>query len=112
MEKTLEETNEILNYNYTDIIVPDKYIHIFNLTRFIDLIKGCKYKRVETKGESIKIEDSLSGLMDGDDIKDILTLLEMTLDDTFHSLATITMLKLKNAEYYKLANDELNIESL
>jgi UDP-2,3-diacylglucosamine pyrophosphatase LpxH len=112
MEKTLEETYSILENNYTDIIVSDKYIHLFNLTRFIDLIKGCLYKSIETRGESIKLEDSLSGLMEGEEIKDILTLLEMTLDDTFHSLATISILKIKNEEYYKMALDEKELESL
>lgn len=106
MEKTLEETYEILNNNYTDIIVPDKYIHLFNLTRFIDLIQDCNYKRIETRGEKVRIEDTLLGLIEGEGIKDILTLLEMTLEDTLHTLSTIALLKIKNKEYYKIASEE------
>ena len=36
MEMTLEKAYGILENNYTDIIVPDKYVRLFNLTRFID----------------------------------------------------------------------------
>ena len=110
MENTLEETYEILANNYTDIIVPDKYIHLFNLTRFIDLIQDCQYKALETKGENVKIEDSLMGLMEGDGVKDVLSLLEMTLDDTLHSLEMIVTLKVKNKEYYTKASKETELE--
>lgn len=112
MESTLGEVKKLLENNYTDIIVPDRFVHLFNLTRFIDLIKGCEYMAIETKGEKVKIEDSLSGFMEGENIKDILTLLENSLEDTFHSPATVEVLKERNRGYYVQASDELEIEDL
>lgn len=112
MEKTLDEAYNILENNYTDIIVSDKHIHLFNLTRFIDLIKDCPYKSIETKGEKIRIDDTLIGLMEGEEIKDIKTLLELTLDDTLHSPSTVNLLKDMNRDFYKRASDEMEMEAL
>ena len=106
MEYSLEEVYKILDDNYTDIIVPDKYIQLFNLTKFIDLLKDCKYKRIETRGEKAKLDESLDSIIDGNEIKDIFTLLEMGIDDLLHSLQTITLLKVMNKEYYQRSTTE------
>ena len=107
LEIPLEEAYKILENNYTDIIVPDKYIQLFNLTRFIELLRDCKYKRLETRGEKAKLDESLNSIIDGENIKDIFTLLEMGIEDLLHSMETIIKLKLLNKEYYeKAAADE------
>jgi DNA repair exonuclease SbcCD nuclease subunit len=106
LELTLNDTIKLLNNNYTDIIVPDKYVQLFNLTKFIDIIKDCKYKKIETIGERRKIEDELTDNFEGVDIRDILTLLEISLQDLGHQVETLIKLKLKNREYYERASKE------
>ena len=107
MEWTLERAHKILENNYTDIIVPDKYIHLFNLTRFTELLEGCAYKKVETVGEKKKLEDTFGELMDGEEIKDIISLLENAIDDLGHQMEFLVKLKLLNKEYYdKASKDE------
>ena len=107
MEWTLERAHKILENNYTDIIVPDKYIHLFNLTRFTELLEGCAYKKVETVGEKKKLEDTFGELMDGEEIKDIISLLENGIDDLGHQMEFLVKLKLLNKEYYdKASKDE------
>ncbi|MFW6310859.1 MAG: metallophosphoesterase [Nanoarchaeota archaeon] len=106
MEYTLEETFKILENNYTDIIVPDKYIHLFNLTKFIELLEGCNYKRIETRGENVKIDDEVTGIIDGEDVKDILSLLEMNIDDLEHDMELLIKLKIFNKEYYEKAKKD------
>ena len=106
MEMTLERAYKALENNYTDIIVPDKYIHLFNLTRFIDLLKDCAYKRIETRGEKNKLDDSFSEILDGEEIKDIVTLLENSIDDLEQTMEMIVKLKLLNREYYEKAMAE------
>lgn len=106
MEWTLEYASSILANNYTDIIVPDKYIHLFNLTKFIELLKDCPYKKIETVGEKVKIDEDFVGIIDGEDIKDILTLLEMSIDDLGHIQEIMIKLKLLNKEYYTKAQKE------
>ena len=109
LELTLDEAVKLLNNNYTDIIVPNKYIHLFNLTKFIDLLKDCNYKKIETAGERSSIEEELSREGTDIDIKDILTLLEMSIDDLELQMETLVKLKLLNKEYYKKAsNEEVN----
>jgi DNA repair exonuclease SbcCD nuclease subunit len=108
MEMTLEKAYSILEKNYTDIIVPDKYVHLFNLTRFIDLLKDCQYKRIETRGEKNKLDDSFNEILDGEEIKDIVTLLENSIDDLDQTLEDIIKLKLLNREYYSKAQAESN----
>jgi DNA repair exonuclease SbcCD nuclease subunit len=111
MEWTLERTHKLLENNYTDIIVPDKYIHLFNLTRFTELLEGCAYKKVETVGEKKKLEDTFGEMMDGEEIKDIISLLEKSIDDLGHQMEFLVKLKLLNREYYDKAqkeNEELN----
>jgi len=106
LELTLNETIKLLNNNYTDIIVPDKYVHLFNLTKFIDILKECKYKKIETQNERKKIDDDLTDLLQGVDIRDILTLLEMSIDDLGHKIEVLVKLKVMNRRYYEKASKE------
>lgn len=106
MEWTLERAHKLLENNYTDIIVPDKYIHLFNLTRFTELLEGCAYKKVETVGEKKKLEDTFGEMMDGEEIKDIISLLEKSIDDLGHQMEFLVKLKLLNREYYDKASKE------
>ena len=106
MEMTLEKTYKILENNYTDIIVPDKYIQLFNLTRFIDLLSDCAYKKLETRGEKNKLDDSFDEILDGQEIKDIITLLENSIDDLEHNMEMLVKLKILNREYYEKASQE------
>lgn len=106
LELTLEDTTKILNNNYTDIIVPDKFIHLFNLTKFIDILKDCNYKKIETIGERKKPEEEISNILDGVDIRDILTLMELSIDDLGHQMEVLVRLKLLNKKYYEKANKE------
>jgi DNA repair exonuclease SbcCD nuclease subunit len=109
MEWTLERAHKLLENNYTDIIVPDKYIHLFNLTRFTELLEGCAYKKVETVGEKKKLEDTFGEMMDGEEIKDIISLLEKSIDDLGHQMEFLVKLKLMNRTYYELASKSEDI---
>ena len=106
LELTLNDTIKLLNNNYTDIIVPDKYIHLFNLTKFIDILKDCKYKKIETIGERRRIEDELSDVLNGVETKDILTLLEMSIQDLGHKMEVLVKLKVLNKIYYEKSSKE------
>ena len=111
MEWTLERAHKILENNYTDIIVPDKYIHLFNLTRFTELLEGCNYKKVETIGEKKKLDETFGELLDGEEIKDIISLLEGSIDNLGHTMEMLVRLKLLNKEYYdKAAKEEESID--
>jgi UDP-2,3-diacylglucosamine pyrophosphatase LpxH len=103
MEMTLEKAYRILENNYTDIIVPDKYIQLFNLTKFIDLLSGCSYKKIETRGEKNKLDESFGEILDGEEIKDIITLLENNIDLLEYNMEMLVKLKLLNREYYEKA---------
>lgn len=104
LDKTLDEAIQLLDNNYTDIIVPDKYIHIFNLTKFVDILDGCNYKRIETDSEEMKMDEELSEFMENVDIKDILSLLEMSIEDLNHQMEVLVKLKLLNKKYYEKAS--------
>lgn len=106
LELSLQDTIKLLNNNYTDIIVPDKYIHLFNLTKFLDILKECNYKKIETVAERRKIDDELSDALDGVDIRDILTLLDMSISDLGHQAEVQTKLKQLNKNYYEKAGKE------
>jgi len=106
LELSLNDAIKILNNNYTDIIVPDKYIHLFNLTKFIDILKDCRYKKIETVGERKKIDGELSDVLDAVETKDILTLLEMSLSDLGHQMEVLVKLKMLNRIYYERASKE------
>jgi len=105
LELTLKQSLKIFDNNYTDIIVPDKYIHLFNLTKFIDILKDCKYKKIETTGERRKIDNEISEL-GAINIKDILTLLEMSIDDMGHKMEVLVKLKVLNKQYYEKAQKD------
>jgi len=106
LELSLNDTIKLLNNNYTDIIVPDKYIQIFNLTKFIDILNNCNYKRIETVAERKKIEEDIINISEGDDIKDILTLLEKSINDLGYKSETLEKLKIINRNYYEKASKE------
>jgi UDP-2,3-diacylglucosamine pyrophosphatase LpxH len=109
MEWTLERAHKVLENNYTDIIVPDKYIHLFNLTRFTELLEGCNYKKVETISEKKKLDETFGDLLDGEEIKDIISLLEGSIDNLGHTMEMLVKLKLLNREYYDKAAKEEEI---
>jgi len=106
LELTLNESIDIFNNNYSDIIVRDKHIHLFNLTKFVDLLEDCKYKKIETVGERKMLGDDLTEMVEGVDIKDILTLLENSIEDLQHQAEVLIKLKLLNKKYYALASKE------
>jgi hypothetical protein len=103
LDWSLERVKGVLENNYTDIIVPDEYIHLFNLTKFIDLLEGCKYKRVETIGEKEKVNDDIEEILHGTKIKDINTLIEMSIDEMKEEEETKNRLKDMNKKYYDMA---------
>ena len=105
LEQTLDNVEKLLDNNYTDIIVPDKYVHLFNLTKFIDVLKECSYKKIETISERKKIDDDLT-MMEGVDITDILTLLEMSITDLGDQMETLVKLKVLNKNYYEKASKD------
>lgn len=106
LEFTLTQAIKLFHNNYSDIIVPDKYIHLFNLTKFVDILENCEYKKIETASEAMLIEEGLSEIMEGVDIKDILTLMEMSIDDLEHQIEVLVRLKVLNKEYYQKASKE------
>lgn len=106
LELTLKQAKTIFHNNYTDIVVPDKFIHLFNLTKFIDLLEGCEYKKIETVGERKKMEGELADMGEGVDIRDIMTLLEMSIDDLGHQMEVLVKLKVLNRKYYEKASKE------
>ena len=106
MEYTLDGVIKILENNYTDIIVPDKYIHLFNLTKFVELLQDCKYKKIETVSEKNKIEDSFNEIIGGEEIKDILTLLEISIDESLQEEQISLKLKSLNRQYYEADSKE------
>jgi DNA repair exonuclease SbcCD nuclease subunit len=106
LDLSLNNTVKLLNNNYTDIIVPDKYVHTFNLTRFLDIIKECKYKKIEAATERKKFEDEITELAEGVDIRDILSLLELSIEDLGHQAEILVKLKLMNRRYYERASRE------
>ena len=103
---TLKETNNLLENNYTDIIIPDKYIHLFNLSKFIDILKNCKYKKIETLNDHKKLDEQLTDIANIINIRDILTLLELNIDDLGHQMEVIVKLKLLNKKYYEKAGSD------
>lgn len=106
LELTLSEAINVLNNNYTDIILPDKYINLFNLTKFIDLLKDCNYKKIETSNESKKLDEELLDTIEGVDIGDILSLLELGINELGHKTDVLIKLKSLNKKYYENANKE------
>lgn len=61
LELTIDKVEEIFQNNYTDIIIPIKYINRFNVAKLLDSIQNCKYKKIELivdKSEQIITDDS------------------------------------------------------
>jgi len=106
LEYTLDETKRILNNNYTDILVPDKYIHLFNFTKFIDILNGCNYKKIETIVEKRRFEDDFKEDSNNINIQDILSLLETNLEEMKYSPEILNKLKELNRNYYEKASNE------
>jgi len=106
LELTLSDISKILSNNYTDIIVPDKYIHIFNLTALVDILKDCNYKKIETSIEQKKLESELTDISEDIDIKDILSLLESSINDLGYQMEVLVKLKVLNKAYYEKAYNE------
>jgi len=103
LEWKLSYVKEVFANNYTDIVVPDKYIHLFNLTKLIELLQDCPYKKIETISEKNKISNEID-LVEFDNIKDIITLLEMSLEELKLPTETFEKLKQINKEYYNKAS--------
>lgn len=108
LEWTLEKTHKVLENNYTDIIVPDKYIRLFNLTQFIELLEGCLYKKIETGGERKRLDEFSNEFFEEENIKDIVSLLEASLESASLDKETLEALKILNREYYDRAAKEEN----
>lgn len=106
LELTLEKTVKVLDNNYTDILVPDKYIHSFNLTAFVDVLKDCKFKKIETSIDQKRPETDITDLSEEIDIKDILSLVEASINDLGYKMEVIVKLKLLNKTYYDRAYNE------
>jgi len=102
LDLTLDHCKYIFHNNYTDVIIPDKYIHIFHLTKFIDLLEDCKYKKIETIGEGRVIDNAVT-IADKIDIKDILSLIELAIEELGLNMETLVKLKLLNRDYYEKA---------
>ena len=108
LEYTLEQVENIFYNNYTDIIIPNKYVHLFNLSKFIDLIKDSKYKKIETITDLNKLDYTLNSLEEGVDIRDILSLLESSIEELGHGNELTAKLKELNKAYYNKINKEDN----
>jgi metallophosphoesterase superfamily enzyme len=106
LELTLEQTSKVLANNYTDILVPDKYIHMFNLTAFVDVLKDCKFKKIETSIDQKRLDTDVTDLSDEIDIKDILSLVEASINDLGYKMEVLVKLKLLNKAYYDKAYNE------
>lgn len=107
MEFTLKDAYNVLKNNFTDIIVPDKYIHLFSLPRFISLLNNCPYKRIEAAGEKIKLDEQ-DRIIQSEGSKDIKTLIEETIRTKgFSDEKTDDLIKLNDEYYKKVLNEEL-----
>lgn len=106
LDFTLRETSKVLENNYTDIIVPDAFVNVFNLSTFVDILKDCKYRKIETAIESNRPESELSDVSDEINIKDILSLLETSISDLGHQDDVTARLKHLNSSYYDKAYNE------
>lgn len=108
---TVEETSKILNNNYTDIIVPSKWVNKFNLTKFIDSLNDCKYKKIEAEVEKKSVDD-ISNVLDDIDVRDIPTVLESAISNLKISKDELHNVKMLNKKYYEKASkgDEITLK--
>ena len=84
-----------------------KWLIISSVICLAFAISICKYKKIETVGERKKYDDELNNALDGIDIKDILTLLEMSIQDLGHQMEVLVKLKVLNKRYYENASKPL-----
>ena len=105
---SLYDTKKILDNNYTDILVSDKHIQLFNLNTFISLLKDCNYKKIEVHGSNGKLDDSLNIEVENNngEIVDIIILLEEAIKENNKNPKTLKILLDKNKEYYNKAHQE------
>jgi len=102
----MSDVVSIFNNNYTDILIPDKFIHLFNLSHFINELSGCNYKKIEVAGEVHILPDQIDELNNQKNI-DIFSLIELSIDDLEHQSEVLVKLKVLNKKYYnKALNNE------
>jgi len=105
LELTLSEAVRLLDNNYTDVLVSDNHIHLFNLAKLVDVLKDCRYKKIETFNQQPRIDGSVADVAQGTDV-DVLTLLEDGIGGLGHRAEAIVRLKLMNKTYYEKAKAE------
>jgi len=66
------------------------------------LLEDCKYKKIETIGEGRVIDNAVT-IADKIDIKDILSLIELAIEELGLNMETLVKLKLLNRDYYEKA---------
>lgn len=103
LDKTVEEISAILNNNYSDIIIPANLINLFNITKFNELFKDTAFKKIEADIER-KNTNEIDTLVETENIKDILTLINDNINMLNASDEIKNSLKEKNQYYYELAN--------
>jgi len=115
LDLTIDDVVKIFSNNYTDIIVPDKWIHLFNLTKFIELLSNCNYKKIETINERKQVSSEISDILDDVDIRDIPTLLNLSIKELKQEDKILEKLQELNKKYYEKATkfvEELNYNSI
>ena len=103
LELTLHEIKNILDNNYTDILVSDEHIQKFSLNTFISLLQGCNYKKIEVHGSTGKLDTNLGIEVTENEIVDIITLIEIGIKEKESNPETLKILLAKNKEYYNKA---------
>jgi len=103
---TVSEVETMLDNNYTDILVPDKYINIFNMAKFVEILKDCKYKKIEIVSESKSLTLNLGDITDSSNIKDILSLLETNIYELGYDDETREKLKILNKSYHERSSKD------
>lgn len=103
LEDNIENVSIKLSNNYTDIIIPINLINSFSITKFNELFKNSKYKKIEADIER-KITNDINTLDDTENVKDILTLVNDNIDLLKTSDDIKNILKELNKKYYDIAN--------
>jgi hypothetical protein len=68
----------------------------------MDFLGDCKYKKIETVGEKIKVDDN-NNILSGESITDSLTLLEKNINELKLDVEETNKLKELNKKYYNNA---------
>lgn len=109
LDKSVGEVKDMIKNNYVDIIVPLIYTNSFNISTFVDSIKGCGYKRIESALEKrISIDNTDKSVIG---ITDVSKISILDIFETYVKSDTVIesdedkrkILELVN-KYYKLAN--------